>query len=246
MASGTLYLICAGVGALNTANAYRPVARDGRLSLPAFVTGMLTSELPLHAIGWQAAATIGFAATRAFPSVTGNLGLAVSLASWVGLAGLHRSAQRSRSILESALQRGLGARYVDTIRGRLREIDELPLTRQQLTLPNRGARRRYRHTRNLSYGTAGTHHQLDIWRRPDLDVDGAAPVLLQIHGGAWVMGRKDDDAGPLLTHMAERGWVCVSVNYRLSPAATWPDQITDIKRAIAWVRENIAAHGGDP
>jgi acetyl esterase/lipase len=246
MRSGTIYLTCAAVGALNTANAYRPFARDGRLSLPAFVTGMLTSELPLHALGWQAAATIGFAARRAFPSATGNLGLALSVASWVGLAGLYRSAQRSRATLESGLQQALGSRYLDRIPGRLREVDELPLTRLQVTLPNRGSRRRYRHTRNLPYGTAGIHHQLDIWRRPDLDVDGAAPVLLQIHGGAWVMGRKDDDAGPLLAHMAERGWVCVSVNYRLSPAATWPDQITDVKRAIAWVRENIAAHGGDP
>lgn len=60
------------------------------------------------------------------------------------------------------------------------------------------------------------------------------------------MGRKEDDAGPLLSHLAERGWVCVTANYRLSPTATWPDHIIDVKSAIAWVRSNIAAHGGDP
>ena len=51
---------------------------------------------------------------------------------------------------------------------------------------------------------------------------------------------------PLLGHMAEHGWVCVSINYRLSPRATWPDHIVDVKRALAWTKANIAGHGGDP
>jgi acetyl esterase/lipase len=40
--------------------------------------------------------------------------------------------------------------------------------------------------------------------------------------------------------------VCVTINYRLSPRATWPDHIVDVKRAIAWTRATIADHGGDP
>ena len=40
--------------------------------------------------------------------------------------------------------------------------------------------------------------------------------------------------------------MCVTINYRLSPKATWPDQIVDCKRAIAWVRRHIAEYGGDP
>lgn len=51
---------------------------------------------------------------------------------------------------------------------------------------------------------------------------------------------------PLMAHMADDGWVCVSINYRLSPRATWPDHIVDVKRAIAWVKANIADYGGDP
>ena len=47
-------------------------------------------------------------------------------------------------------------------------------------------------------------------------------------------------------HLAERGWVCVAPNYRLSPRSTWPDHIVDVKRALAWVKANIAEHGGDP
>jgi acetyl esterase/lipase len=98
----------------------------------------------------------------------------------------------------------------------------------------------------VSYGDAGRRNLLDVWRRSDLPRDAKAPVLLQVHGGAWVTGRKEGQAYPLLTHLAERGWVCVAMNYRLSPRATWPDHIVDVKRAIAWVKANIAEHGGDP
>ena len=45
--------------------------------------------------------------------------------------------------------------------------------------------------------------------------------------------------------MAKNGWVCVSIGYRLSPDATFPDHLVDVKRAIAWVRENIDRWGGD-
>ncbi len=53
-------------------------------------------------------------------------------------------------------------------------------------------------------------------------------------------------AYPLLSHMADRGWVCVSIDYRVSPRHTWPDHIVDVKRALAWIKENIADYGGDP
>ena len=38
----------------------------------------------------------------------------------------------------------------------------------------------------------------------------------------------------------------MAINYRLSPKATWPDHIVDVKRALAWVKEHIAEYGGDP
>jgi len=69
---------------------------------------------------------------------------------------------------------------------------------------------------------------------------------VQVHGGAWIVGQKEGQAHPLMAHLAERGWVCVTINYRLSPRATWPDHIVDVKRAIAWTRANIGEHGGDP
>jgi acetyl esterase/lipase len=236
--AGALFLVVAVLGALNTVNGYRPFTRSGRTSMLWQMAGMLTSELPLHAIVWQLVGTAVFVAAGALENVAGVIGLVVSLLSWIGLTGLHRDAQRARLVLDAALREGLGQEPVEA----------LPLTRRQIALPDRGGRKRYCAigARDLAYGDAGVRNCLDVWRAPDLPLDGRAPVLLQIHGGAWVMGRKDDQAGPLLTHLAQRGWVCVSANYRLSPAATWPDHIVDVKRAIAWVKANIAAHGGDP
>ena len=47
-------------------------------------------------------------------------------------------------------------------------------------------------------------------------------------------------------HLASRGWVCVSVNYRLSPHATFPDPLIDLKQAIRWIREHGREYGADP
>src|SRR5215203_1628358 len=75
---------------------------------------------------------------------------------------------------------------------------------------------------------------------------GGAPVLVQIPGGAWTMGNKQGQGHPLLSHLVDRGWVCVSISYRLGPRNVWPAQVVDVKRALAWVKENISDHGGDP
>jgi acetyl esterase/lipase len=72
------------------------------------------------------------------------------------------------------------------------------------------------------------------------------PALLQIHGGGWVIGDKREQGIPLLTHMAAQGWVGFNANYRLSPAATFPDHLVDCKRALAWIREHAAEYDIDP
>jgi acetyl esterase/lipase len=69
---------------------------------------------------------------------------------------------------------------------------------------------------------------------------------LQIHGGGWVIGQKDQQGLPLMHHLASRGWVCVAPNYRLSPKAMFPDHLVDVKRAIAWIRQHGAEYGADP
>ena len=95
------------------------------------------------------------------------------------------------------------------------------------------------------YATAaGRDLELDIYR-PDPPRTGC-PVLVEIHGGGWIAGDRRLEARPLMTHMVARGWVCVSVDYRIGRKTSWPDQIVDVNTALAWVREHVADHGGDP
>jgi acetyl esterase/lipase len=99
---------------------------------------------------------------------------------------------------------------------------------------------------NLDYAGDGLKaHRLDVIRRRT-DQPTAGPVMIYIHGGAWIIGDKREQGFPMLYELARRGWVCVTINYRLSPKATWPDHIVDCKMAVAWVREHIGEYGGDP
>jgi acetyl esterase/lipase len=171
--------------------------------------------------------------------------MALAAASWAGLLGLHKEAKRSGDVLEQALEAALGPQYRKRMGGPSAAGD-LPLTRRQVAFPVRGRRHRYTGDSNLAYAGHGRRNYLDIWRRPGLAPDARAPVLVQVHGGAWMTGSKRGQAYPLLAYLAERGWVCVAINYRLAPRSVWPDQIVDVLQAVGWVRANIADHGGNP
>lgn len=84
---------------------------------------------------------------------------------------------------------------------------------------------------------------LDVWRRPDVPPD--APVLLFVPGGAWVHGTRVLQGHTLLSHLVEQGWVCVTMDYRVSPVHRWPRHVADVNAAIAWARAHIDQYGGD-
>ncbi len=103
--------------------------------------------------------------------------------------------------------------------------------------------RRFLHRASVRYGKKPTQ-LLDVWRRKDLP-DSPAPVLIFVPGGAWVHGGRQLQGYALMSHLAEMGWVCLSVEYRASPHNRWPAHITDVKTAIAWARANVDKFGGD-
>lgn len=106
--------------------------------------------------------------------------------------------------------------------------------------------RRYVYRSSVRYGDHPSQ-LLDVWRSKDTDVaQKPAPVLVFIPGGAWVFGRRQLQGHSLMAHLARRGWVCLSVQYRSSPRHRWPRQMTDVKAAIAWARVNAHQFGGDP
>jgi acetyl esterase/lipase len=231
-----------------TAVALRPPVRFGRVAPPIeFAVGLPVSEHPLHTAAFQAALAVAGARHGRGRGWQGAAGAALGVASAAGLWRLHRDAQASEQVLAEALVEGFGPGFEAEISEPFSPPPRRLLDRRAILLPRIPLRRRYTAAgSNLPYGEAGRRNHLDIWKRPDLPDDARAPVLLQVHGGAWTVGQKEGQGYPLMSHLAERGWVCVAINYRLSPRATWPDQIVDVKRAIAWTRREIARHGGDP
>jgi acetyl esterase/lipase len=240
------YLLGSALAAANTAYGLRPFPTPGFSNLFSWAPAWLTGELPMPYLAAQTAMTGLAVRGGALRTAAGRAGLALSAASAAGLLELRRRGRQAGGVLEAALTEALGPEY----RGRIRQ-PRLPGP-DAATARNPGAlrmvrvRSRFAHDADLSYGPHGTPNLLDIWRRPDLPADAGAPVLVQVPGGAWVTGNKEGQAYPLMSHLAERGWVCVSISYRLSPRAHWPAQIVDVKRALAWVKEHIAEYGGDP
>lgn len=99
--------------------------------------------------------------------------------------------------------------------------------------------------RDLPYGTHA-RQVLDVYQP-----HGAhkAPVVVFVHGGAFVRGAKDINAamyGNVLTWFARQGCVGLNVEYRLAPQAPHPQGALDVAAACAWVSEHIGAFGGDP
>lgn len=96
---------------------------------------------------------------------------------------------------------------------------------------------------SVRYGDSPTQ-LLDVWRPAELPGQ-PAPVLIYLPGGAWVHGSRILQGYALMNHLAEQGWVCLSIDYRVAPNHRWPQHLTDVKTAIAWARANVDKFGGD-
>jgi len=240
-----LFLLATLVGAWFTYNAFWPVHRAPRFSVVSFFAGWLTTELAVHHIAWQAVMTGVFVWAGALRSWPGILGLAITLVSWAGLMRCYQGARRAEAVVEDALRRGLGTSYREEIRPEVRARFAPAVHWRQIVVPFPIRHPEVERARDIVYAHAeGRALTLDVYHhrsRPE-----GCPTLLQIHGGAWVVGSKNEQGLPLMMHLAARGWVCVSANYRLSPRATFPDHLVDCKRAIQWIREHGAEFGADP
>jgi len=236
-----VFLAFAVVCALVVLNAYWPPRRQP-LGVASLVVGLFVDEVPVHAAVVVLAGTVALGSDVAVHSAVWWVALVLGLAAVVGWIGLARVAHRAGGLVDQALDSATGGPIVAD------GVDLAPVWlvgwRLVVAIPFRF--RSIRRIKNIDYAGDGIYrHRLDVLVRRD-DPPTAGPVFVYLHGGAWVIGDKREQGIPLLHELAARGWVCVVINYRLSPKATWPDQIVDCKRAVAWVRGHIDEYGGDP
>jgi acetyl esterase/lipase len=96
------------------------------------------------------------------------------------------------------------------------------------------------HQHDVEFGRGGDRFlKMDILK-PQRPTSAPLPALVWIHGGAWRKGSKTDGTRRLLP-FARSGYLCASIEYRLSHEAIFPAQIEDCKCAIRFLR----AHAKD-
>ncbi|NML42227.1 alpha/beta hydrolase [Ramlibacter sp. G-1-2-2] len=102
-------------------------------------------------------------------------------------------------------------------------------------------------TRDERYGP-DARHRLDVFT--PAAKDGPRPVLVFVHGGAFMGGDKRTGDSPFYDNImlwaVANGMVGVNMTYRLAPQNQWPAAQQDLAAALRWVRANIVARGGDP
>lgn len=111
-----------------------------------------------------------------------------------------------------------------------------------------------------NYGARSDHQKLDVVYAPGepdsdyltLDVywndhEGLAPMVVNIHGGAWEIGDKSDVNSVFRSkYLANHGYVVFSVNYRMLPRYPIQTQVEDVMGAVIWAKQHAVDYGADP
>jgi acetyl esterase/lipase len=223
-------------------NAWRPVRRPAVASVIGFFAAWLTLELTVWQLAIEVLLAAWLAASGGLATWPGWVGLGAYGITWVLLVLMTWSSLGTGSLVNAAL--------AEAWDGHFPEPPPLPgappsPSRQRWWIPWPMRPRDVERISDVPFADVpGSPLRLDLYRHASHPT--GCPVVLQLHGGAWVIGDKREQALPLMFHLAARGWLCVSANYRLSPAATFPDHLMDAKRALVWLRRHAAEHGGDP
>jgi acetyl esterase/lipase len=240
-----LFLVCALIGAGLASNVWRPRYAPGKVAVVSFFAGWLTGEMALHHIAWQVLATVVFIRGGALHAWPGKIGLLIAVASWISLWRFYWRGHEAAAAMEKALAEALGADYRSRIRSDPAVKFPASIDWKRILRPFPMRHPEVERIRDIGYSrVAGLNLKLDVYRHKSHLQN--CPTLLQIHGGAWIIGSKNEQGIPLMLHLASRGWVCVTVDYRLSPHATFPDHLVDLKRAIQWIREHGPEYGANP
>lgn len=199
-----------------TLNALRRPVPPGRRLPPLWLPGMLISELAPVYLVLRALIAIGFLAAGGADLMIGRVAIWLFALSELGLLWL----------------------MIRTIRGALAtgHAPSLLSLFRVWERPPPGVR----NLEDVRYWDSLT---LDVYSRSGLN---DAPTLVYVHPGSWMRGRPGRQARAMFHRLAARGWVVLDIRYPLSPAATFPEHLIGVKRALAWARHGGSELGMDP
>jgi acetyl esterase/lipase len=233
MIAAVLLFLLSLIGLIGAINALRGPATHRRPALrPPFLPALLTAEaVPLRVLIHAVAALLLIRA-GALDHLTGRVGLAMTIITWLAYVVIQWRAASTKNVMAAALAEaggdGEGFAHIEWRRVLAAYPYRVPADVERVD--------------DIEY--APDLH-LDVYRRKE-QTDTARPALLYVHGGSWHGGNRRQQGRPLLHRLARSGWVGVSASYPLSPAATFPDQLVALKRALAWMRDAGAEFGIDP
>jgi acetyl esterase/lipase len=205
----------------------------------SFAVSWWINELPFLGLWWLVSGTVE-SLLHPRPGLWWWLLAGLSALDALILAYILLRARSARAVLSAALQGAYGPEgYVRYSRGPWWRVVLLPFVAWRPDV---------RKVRNLRYGQARRGNLLDVYvsRRPRRGTE--MPVLVYFHGGGLAgsgFGSKAIFAHALMYHLAARGWVCVSANYRMH-SVRYRDQLADVRGALDWVRAHAREFGGDP
>lgn len=203
---------------------------------PSWAAAFVTTELAPHLVVISAVIAAALTALGAVGHTAGLAGLALLVLTDVAAVPLVVAARRTRlstgTLIEDLdLGDDVGPRY----------------PRSHIAFPWLMFRRPgVKVVRDVEFARVDGRPILADFYLPREPATGPRPAVVQVHGGAWVVGSRREQGIPLLTHLAANGWVGMNIDYRLSPWAQWPDHVVDVKRAIAWLREHSGEYDVDP
>jgi acetyl esterase/lipase len=219
------------------ANGRWPLRYHRVLSVPSFFGSWFATEAAVPYLALWAGRTAAAARRGELATPAGKVAAAAHVVAGAGLVGFVVEGMRTDEQFAAALAPWLDEAQLAHRPRSVRAGAWLPILY--------GGRRRRVRTRNLTFSPDGAPPlRLDVYQ--PLQRGTKRPAIVQIHGGAWVVGDKREQGIPLLNHLSANGWVGFNVNYRLSPRVRAPEHLIDCKRAIAWIREHAEEFGVDP
>lgn len=223
-----LALFIVGVcAALLAWHVHHPIRRPGEVAAALFMLAWLGGELPLHALVLFGGTGVGLVVCGGLAEPLGWIGLGALLLAGLGPIMSWRQAALAKARLSGAMNAPLTS----------------DLSWWRYAIPVAFADREVICTPNMLRD--GERLKADLYR-PRVLPATPRPLLVYVHGGAWVLGFRRWQGRLLIRRLVRSGWVVVSIQYRLSPWATWPDHIIDVKRALAWAKRMAKSWNADP